>query len=132
MGWAEEVPDPQARATFVGSQLRWQERTEGEHARMLQWYRELIALRRAHAELGAGDLAATGVEVLCEDAVLMRRGELAVLAHRGPGALAAAYGSALRAEEVLGSFGPLRHGQDGGVHLDGAGAAVLRGARLSG
>ena len=132
MGWAEEVPDPQARATFVGSQLRWQERTEGEHARMLQWYRELIALRRAHAELGAGDLAATGVEVLCEDAVLMRRGELAVLAHRGPDALVLEAGRVLRASELLAGFGAPGHGEDGTVRLDGPGAAVLRGAEVSG
>ena len=132
MGWAEEVPDPQARATFVGSQLRWQERTEGEHARMLQWYRELIALRRAHAELGAGDLAATGVEVLCEDAVLMRRGELAVLAHRGPNALVLEAGRVLRASELLAGFGAPGHGEDGTVRLDGPGAAVLRGAEVSG
>ena len=132
MGWAAEVPDPQQRSTFVGSQLRWEERTEGEHGRMLEWYRELIALRRAHEALRSGDLAATRVEVLAEETVLMHRGELSVLAHRGPGALAAADGRVLHAEEVLGSFGPLRHGQDGGVHLDGAGAAVLRGARLSG
>lgn len=132
MGWAAEVPDPQQRSTFVGSQLRWEERTEGEHGRMLEWYRELIALRRAHEALRSGDLAVTRVEVLAEETVLMHRGELSVLAHRGPGALAAADGRVLHAEEVLGSFGPLRHGQDGGVHLDGAGAAVLRGARLSG
>ena len=132
MGWAEEVPDPQARATFVGSQLRWQERTEGEHARMLQWYRELIALRRAHAELGAGDLAATGVEVLCEDAVLMRRGELAVLAHRGPDALVLEAGRVLRASELLAGFGAPGHGEDGTGRLDGPGAAVLRGAEVSG
>ena len=132
MGWAAEVPDPQQRSTFVGSQLRWEERAEGEHGRMLEWYRELIALRRAHQALRSGDLAATRVEVLAEETVLMHRGELSVLAHLGPGALAAADGRVLHAEEVLGSFGPLRHGQDGGVHLDGAGAAVLRGARLSG
>ena len=55
MGWSAEVPDPQQRSTFVGSQLRWEERTEGEHGRMLGWYRELIALRRAHQALQFGD-----------------------------------------------------------------------------
>lgn len=132
MGWAAEVPDPQQRSTFVGSQLRWEERTEGEHGRMLEWYRELISLRRAHQALRSGDLAATRVEVLSEETVLMRRGELSVLAHRGPGPLAAADGRALRAEEVLAGFGASLGEEDGTVHLDGPGAAVLRGARLAG
>jgi hypothetical protein len=39
-------------------------------------------------------------------------------------------GRSLRAEEVLAGFGPLRQDADGAVHLDGAGAAVLRGAQL--
>jgi maltooligosyltrehalose trehalohydrolase len=130
MGWAEEVPDPQERGTFARSQLRWQERAEGEHARMLEWYRRLIALRREHPELRSGDLAATGVEVLAEETVLMRRGDLAVLSHRGPGAMRTGEGRSLRAEEVLAGFGPLRQDADGAVHLDGAGAAVLRGAQL--
>jgi maltooligosyltrehalose trehalohydrolase len=132
MGWAEEVPDPQARSTFVGSQLHWQERGEGEHARMLEWYRELIALRRALPALRSGDLTATRVEVLAEETVLLRRGELALLAHRGPGALAAADGRVLRAGELLAGFGEPGLGEDGTVHLAGPGAAVLRGARLSG
>ncbi len=131
MGWTGPVPDPQDRATFVGSQLRWEERAEGEHARMLEWYRRLIALRALHGALRSGDLAATRVEVLAEETVLMRRGELAVLAHRGPGPLAATGSRVLRAEEVLAAFGPLHRGEDGTVLLDGAGAAVLRAADLS-
>lgn len=132
MGWAEEVPDPQARSTFTRSQLRWQERAEGEHARMLEWYRQLIALRRAHADLRSGDLSATHVDVLAEETVLLRRGDLAVLAHRGPGALAATDGRVLRARELLAGFGGAELGEDGAVRLPGPGAAVLRGAALSG
>jgi maltooligosyltrehalose trehalohydrolase len=43
---AGEVPDPQAYATFERSKLNWEERTRGEHAEMLAWYRNLIKLRR--------------------------------------------------------------------------------------
>ena len=64
--------------------------------------------------------------------MLLRRGDLAVLAHRGPGALAAADGRALRARELLAGFGGAELGEDGAVHLPGPGAAVLRGASLSG
>lgn len=58
-GWKpEEVPDPQAEATFVRSRLHWDELAEPEHAEMRAWYRELIALRRAHpAEFVDGDVA---------------------------------------------------------------------------
>lgn len=46
-GWsADEVPDPQSRATRDASVLRWDEVAVGDHARLLAWYQQLIALRR--------------------------------------------------------------------------------------
>jgi maltooligosyltrehalose trehalohydrolase len=55
-GWKpEDVPDPQDPATFERSKLRWEERAQPEHAEMLDWYRALIALRRATPDLGCGD-----------------------------------------------------------------------------
>ena len=46
-GWnADEIPDPQASGTVEASRLRWSELDDPEHARMLAWYRALIALRR--------------------------------------------------------------------------------------
>ena len=46
-GWdADEVPDPQNRATVEASMLDWAEPDCPAHARMLAWYRDLIALRR--------------------------------------------------------------------------------------
>ncbi len=51
-GWAaEEVPDPQDPATFRSAKLDWSEVGRGEHRRLLDWYRSLIALRRAHPGL---------------------------------------------------------------------------------
>src|SRR5690606_21543259 len=51
-GWtAEEVPDPQAEATFASAVLRWDEIDQGPHRRMLDWYRRLLALRRQHPDL---------------------------------------------------------------------------------
>lgn len=41
-----EPPDPQDIATFERSTLDWREPGRPGHAEMLQWYRELIALRR--------------------------------------------------------------------------------------
>ncbi len=51
-GWKpEDVPDPQDFETFERSKLNWSEAGEPSHAEMLQWYRDLIRLRRrfAHA-----------------------------------------------------------------------------------
>ena len=57
-GWSpEQVPDPQTEETFLRSKLRWQEREQGVHAEMLDWYRRLIRLRREESALTCGDLA---------------------------------------------------------------------------
>jgi maltooligosyltrehalose trehalohydrolase len=62
-GWApEEVPDPQAEETFLRSKLRWEELDESLHAAMLDWYRRLIALRRAEIALTRGELRQVAVE----------------------------------------------------------------------
>lgn len=59
-GWKpEDVPDPQDESTFEQSRLRWDEVAEPEHAGMLGWYRELIALRR----LAPGDLVSADAKV---------------------------------------------------------------------
>ncbi|MHA0035187.1 malto-oligosyltrehalose trehalohydrolase [Deinococcus sp. PESE-13] len=42
----EDVPDPQAEQTFLNSKLNWAEREDGEHARTLRLYRDLLRLRR--------------------------------------------------------------------------------------
>ncbi|QTE28308.1 malto-oligosyltrehalose trehalohydrolase [Pengzhenrongella sicca] len=71
-GWAElypdqavdgelTVPDPQDPETVSASRLDWDEPSRPEHARLLAWYRELIALRRTSADLGSGDRDATTV-----------------------------------------------------------------------
>ena len=48
-GWdPDDIPDPQAVETFAASTLRWDERAQPAHAGMLDFYRDLIALRREH------------------------------------------------------------------------------------
>jgi maltooligosyltrehalose trehalohydrolase len=57
-GWqSDEVPDPQARTTREASVLDWSEAHEGDHGRLLEWYRALIALRRNVADLRSDDLS---------------------------------------------------------------------------
>ena len=56
-GWDPgRIPDPQARDTFDRSRLRWDEIDRTPHKEMLQWYRSLIALRKAHAAQCAADV----------------------------------------------------------------------------
>ncbi|MBV8930889.1 MAG: malto-oligosyltrehalose trehalohydrolase [Mycobacteriaceae bacterium] len=46
-GWdSEDIPDPQDPQTFLRSKLDWDEVYDGEHGRLLDVYRSLIALRR--------------------------------------------------------------------------------------
>ncbi|MFI6704688.1 malto-oligosyltrehalose trehalohydrolase [Streptomyces sp. NPDC050509] len=61
-GWAaEEIPDPQDPATRERSCLDRSEQAREPHARLLAWYRELIALRHAQPDLADPDLAAVRV-----------------------------------------------------------------------
>ncbi len=56
-GWERDsVPDPQDPATVRACTLDWCERTTGEHERVLEWYRALLALRRARPDLRDPDL----------------------------------------------------------------------------
>jgi maltooligosyltrehalose trehalohydrolase len=53
MGWDPEVvPDPQDPETFQRSKLRWDEKDDGMHARLLELHRNLIRLRKNSAALG--------------------------------------------------------------------------------
>ncbi|MFB3816462.1 MAG: malto-oligosyltrehalose trehalohydrolase [Candidatus Methylomirabilales bacterium] len=56
-GWTGEVPDPQDPATFAASRLDWDLRARPPHAEVLAFYRRLLALRREHPALRAGQLA---------------------------------------------------------------------------
>jgi maltooligosyltrehalose trehalohydrolase len=56
-GWKpDEVPDPQDPQTFQRSKLKWDEVGSGLHAEMLDWYRQLIALRKQTSDLTDGHL----------------------------------------------------------------------------
>jgi maltooligosyltrehalose trehalohydrolase len=68
--WAGEPPDPQSPETFLSAVLRWNRRTEGQHARMLAFYRELLRLRRESPALTLLDKMCTSVDWLQEGHVL--------------------------------------------------------------
>ncbi|SDM01110.1 maltooligosyltrehalose trehalohydrolase [Lentzea albidocapillata subsp. violacea] len=73
-GWGEsDVPDPMSPQTVENSRLRWDEAGEGDHAKVLETYKALIALRRSRPELADPRL---------DRFVVTQNGECFVL-HRG-------------------------------------------------
>ena len=84
-GWAaDEVPDPQDPATVRASTLDWDERDRPPHARLLDWHRRLLALRRAEPELS--DPRLDRVQVVhsrAEGWVVVHRGSLRVACNLG-------------------------------------------------
>jgi maltooligosyltrehalose trehalohydrolase len=71
-GVALSPDDPALRERSV---LRWEERGEPAHAAMLAWYRDLIAARRAHADLRDPSPAATRVSQ-ARGVIAIQRGAL--------------------------------------------------------
>lgn len=84
-GWnPDEIPNPEEAETFERSKLKWDEIHEGRHAEMLEWFRQLIHLRRHTASLNDGDLSR--VKVLFDEKkrwLTMDRGLVRVMCNLG-------------------------------------------------
>ena len=84
-GWdAAEIPDPQDPQTFLRSKLDWAEVSDSEHARMLGFYRDLIALR--HSEPAMADPWLTHLTIDYDEEqrwIIMRRGPIAIACNLG-------------------------------------------------
>jgi maltooligosyltrehalose trehalohydrolase len=122
-GWApDDVPDPQAEATFVRSRLSWMEREQGEHGRLLSWYRALIRLRSVEPALTSSERPELTVDPVSERVLTIRRGQLLIVANVSdePAALPAAAGARL----LLGS--PNVEVSGDVLHLPAWGVGVLR------
>jgi maltooligosyltrehalose trehalohydrolase len=70
-GGADEVPDPQDPATFLRSKLTWELRQRGHHRALLDFYAELLRLRRAVPALTALDRETMRVHVREEQRLLV-------------------------------------------------------------
>ena len=84
-GWdPAAIPDPESPAAFEASKLKWGEAAEPGHAEMLQWYRELIRLRRNTPALNDATPGKTHVSY-DEEAKWLRmdRGSISVLLNLG-------------------------------------------------
>ncbi|WP_395311847.1 malto-oligosyltrehalose trehalohydrolase [Mycobacterium sp. AMU20-3851] len=84
-GWdADEIPDPQDPETFLRSKLNWAEVTEGEHVRLLETYRGLIALRRTEPDFADPWLPNLRIDYDEENRwIVMHRGAFAVVCNLG-------------------------------------------------
>jgi maltooligosyltrehalose trehalohydrolase len=141
----EQVPDPQARATFERSKLRWQERADAPHAGVLQLYRDLLSLRRSHPALRARGRESFAVVTLGQSALALRRSasapqDMLLLLVNLSGALrlvpaaqaetrppsGMAWATLLDTEaERYGGRGAARLSAPGMVEMEGPGAVVL-------
>jgi len=74
-GLSGAIPDPQARATFDASRLRWEERSAPPHVFSLNLYRTLIALRLDHPALAASSELHGDAMALDDDTIAMRRAQ---------------------------------------------------------
>ncbi|WP_406333720.1 malto-oligosyltrehalose trehalohydrolase [Streptomyces sp. NBC_00203] len=125
-GWAEEdVPDPQDPATRDRSCLDWSEPEKALHARVLAWYRDLIALRHRQADLSDPDLAAVRV---AHDAqarwLALRRGDVRVAVNLSKANAAIPLG--IRHARVLAAWEPVETpGADGVLNVPGESCVVL-------
>ncbi len=120
MGWDAETPDPQARATWRSAVLSWGERGLAPHARMLAWYRRLIALRHDLPDVRDPSLHSVDVTVVDDDTVVMRRGDVRVAATRG-----SSVNLALGDGRVLASWAGAEDLGGGNFRLPGPGALVV-------
>jgi maltooligosyltrehalose trehalohydrolase len=121
-GWdSEQVPDPQDPATFESSRLDWSEAAEGDHARLLQWYRDLIRLRRDRRDLRDPRLDQVRTQHDPETGL--------VSVHRGEHRVLANLAERSQRVEVLGtvllSWEPGVEVVDGVVEVPGRSAVVL-------
>jgi maltooligosyltrehalose trehalohydrolase len=124
-GWSpEEVPDPQAEETFLRSKLKWEERDEGVHAGMLDWYRSLIRMRHQESALSCAELADVRVDFDERQKWLrMERGPIEVVFNAGTSEVRLAIVGSY--EVLLASAPEIVCGRDG-LSLPPGSVAVMR------
>lgn len=121
-GWAaDDVPDPQDPATFTNSKLDWSEPSRAPHRRLLGWYRDLLALRRAEPDLRDARLGGSDVSWTDRRLSVRRGGHLVLVNLSGSSWDVDATG------EVALSWEPDVTVQDGRVSVPAGTAVVLRG-----
>ena len=128
-GWdGVDVPDPQDAATRDRSVLAWAERGDADHARMLEWYAALIALRRKDPELNDDRL--DRVEVVSDpdgEWITLSRGRIRLVCNGSEHPFEVPVPGADRGAEIVLAWDASTTRQTcDGVELGGHGVAVLR------
>jgi maltooligosyltrehalose trehalohydrolase len=84
-GWDPSlIPNPEDRQTFERSKLNWDEVNDSGHTEMLNWYRELIQLRRSTPSLNNGEPGHTHIRYDQREMwFCMERGEVTVRCNLG-------------------------------------------------
>ncbi len=73
--WQGEPPDPQSTETFLKSKIHWEKRNEGTHRILLDFYKNLITLRRTIHAFSHSDKKSLDVDSLeKEKIVFVKRG----------------------------------------------------------
>ncbi|MBP2705159.1 malto-oligosyltrehalose trehalohydrolase [Microbispora sp. RL4-1S] len=83
-GYDWKAPEPGDEETFLRSKLDWAELADDEHASLLGWYRDLIALRKSHPDLA--DPRLDRVRAWADEDrhfIVVERGRLRVVANVG-------------------------------------------------
>ncbi|BCI53764.1 malto-oligosyltrehalose trehalohydrolase [Mycolicibacterium litorale] len=121
-GWdADEIPDPQDPQTFLRSKLKWDEVDEGDHGRLRQVYRDLIALR--HTEPDLADPWLDHLRVDYDEAqrwIVLHRASLAIACNLGADQVTVP----VSGDVVLAWGEPSADGD--GTRLDGHSFAIVR------
>jgi len=68
-----DFPDPQSEEIFNQSKLQWSKANTDQHKILLEWYKQLISLRRSHAALQCFDKNCVRTEVLQQDGIVLHR-----------------------------------------------------------
>jgi maltooligosyltrehalose trehalohydrolase len=71
--WMGVAPDPQSEQTFLESKLHWHKKDQGQGKAMLEWYKKLIALRKAHPSLHNPAAASVIVNLVSGKVIAMER-----------------------------------------------------------
>jgi maltooligosyltrehalose trehalohydrolase len=128
-GWDPgDIPDPLDPATFASARLDWSERDRGDHAGLLAWHHELVALRGSRSELRDDRAAATTVRHDADAGwLVLDRGGVVVAVHLGhePVTFGSDGSLAGRGLEVRLTNEPAPWGPDGTLTLAPGGVAVL-------
>jgi maltooligosyltrehalose trehalohydrolase len=107
MGWDPDVvPDPQDPSTFTNSKLDWSEAEGGDHAKLLEVYRNLAKLRAERPDLT--DPRLTKVTVDFDDTekwFVITRGTITIVINFAPHPVALAHGGAvlLKTDDLVGA-----------------------------